>query len=271
MTAAEIKDLLLDAGLTAEQADAAIKNEKVNARAAALAQKKDYDAAMAKAAALEQSLTGPEGYETWYKKNYPAVQQLQTLVTKYTERYGSLDAPTNQPAAGGSGGGQSFDAAAVQRMVAEEANKLIQTQYAPRWTTLLKSSAAITERHMRNKRDTAIDWEKIDELAGKHGGDVQKAYEEYDRPAAEAAAAAKAAADKTELDKTVEKRARELAAQYASKGNFQGDPLSNGSAGLTHRAETKDPAAARSNRLADAIAAGTGKARTDIFSGGSVN
>src|SRR5690348_15066135 len=106
MTAKEMfKYLIDDAGLdeaTAKAVMAAAENEKVNKRTADYVQKREYEDLERKAAQLELSYNGTKdkpgalSYQQWYEKNFAAIQELQTRVAKYQERYGDLEAPVKE-------------------------------------------------------------------------------------------------------------------------------------------------------------------------------
>lgn len=200
MTAQEIFAYLTqDAGLDSVTADAIMKasaNEKVASRAAQLRQSSEFTSIEQRAQALEAKLKGTkeapgaEAYETWYRENWQHIQKLNTDAIAYRERYGELDAPKTPPAA------QVFDEAAIAKLV----DARIQSQYGPQWSSLLKGSGQIIERHMRGNRKDNLDWDKISEIAAAKGGDLNAAYEEWDKPAAEAA---RQAATEAEIERRV--------------------------------------------------------------------
>lgn len=209
MTAKETVAYLVEvAGLDEATAKALVENEKVQKRAADLVQKKEYEDLERKAAALELSYNGTKdkpgalSYQQWYEKNFQAIQDLQTQVTKYRERYGDLEAAPpaddkKKPAA------QSFTAEDVQKIV----NETIQSNYAPRWSDLLTGTGEIVQKHMFAGRKTPIDFKKLSEIAQTKGGDLNAAYDEYDRPEREAAAKAATEAEiKRRVDEEVQKR-----------------------------------------------------------------
>ncbi len=90
-------------------------------------------------------------------------------------------------------------------------NQVIQENYAPRWASLLKDTGTIVQKHLRAGRKTDIDFQKLEEIAAKKGGDLNAAYDEYDAPERELAA--KAATD-AEIDRRV---AEKLAAANTAK------------------------------------------------------
>lgn len=196
----------LDEATTKIIMDAA-KNEKVAAKAQLLKDQKEYES-------LVQELDGAAGkpgtraYAKWYQDNYATIQatvaaksDLEKKVTQYQERYGSLEAPTTPPK-----GTPVLDDDAITRLV----DQRIQTQYGPQWSTLLKSSGKLIERHLKAGRKTDIDWDKIAEVATTKNGDLVAAYDEWDKPEQEKSA--KAAEDvRVETRVQVELQKRQMA------------------------------------------------------------
>ncbi len=232
MTGKELFEYLTqDAGLDEATAKAVAANEKVGTKAAALVQKKEYDDLEAKAAALELTLNGTgkqmgaKAYQEWYQKNYPEIQKLQTAVATYKERYGDLDGAPPPDDKTKKGAGATFTAEDVQRMVAETIDK----NYAPRWSDLVTKSGTIVQKHMLAGRKNAIDFPKLAEIAATKGGDLEAAYDEYDRPEREAAS-------KATMDAEIERRVKEGVQKAQTQNLFpagaDGTP-SSGTPGIT--------------------------------------
>jgi len=243
MTAQELFNYLIgDAGLdeaTAKAVMAAASNEKVAAKAGTLKQQQEFDAIQAKTAELQAKLDGTKdkpgasAYEQWYQKNWASIQQLQQTVARYQERYGALDEGGAAGAGAGAAGAAGAGAAAGAKPMTKEeiatvVNEVIQGNYGPRWSTLLTSTGTILERHIRAGRKNPIDWQKLSQIAETKGGDVAAAYEEWDKPEAEASA-------KAAQDKEVERRVKEELAKRQTQAAFPAgaDATPSGSAGIT--------------------------------------
>jgi hypothetical protein len=232
-TAKELFTMLTqDAGLDEATAQAIMKaaeNEKVAQRAANLVQRQEYDSIATRAAALEKEATGAKVYQDWYAKNYPAIQKLQADALIYQERFGSLEEPAKTPPAKGAAQYSEED---VQRIV----TKTIQDNYAPRWSNLLVSTGTILEKHIRAGRKSNLDFKKLEEIAATKGGDLEAAYDEYDRPERELAAKESTEAEiKRRVDEEMAKR---RTAEFFPAG-ADATP-SSGSSGITrHSAEKK--------------------------------
>lgn len=204
--------LTQDAGLddaTAQAIMKAAENEKVAKKAADFVRMQEYKELETKAAELELSLNGngskpgSKTYEKWYADNYPAIVELQRKAQVYEERFGPLEAAAPKGGAPAGGGGATFKPEDIQKIV----NETIQQNYAPRWGALLTGTGEIVQRHIRNGRKTNIDFKKLEEIANTKNGDLLAAYEEYDRPEAEAAQkTAQEAEIKRRVDEEVAKR-----------------------------------------------------------------
>jgi hypothetical protein len=203
----EINDLIamLTEGLPAEnaaQVRAAMERDVVKSKVSGLRQQSEYQTLADQQARLQAELEGgpdkpgAKAYQKWYDENFAKIQQMQTAVAAYQEKYGSLEAPTTQQPQ--PGGGRVPTEEDIQRMV----DARIGNQYAPRWSNLLTDTGTIVQKHMFAGRKTPIDFGKLAEIAKNKNGDLQAAYDEWDKPERE-----KAEADAREKD--VEKRVQE--------------------------------------------------------------
>lgn len=237
MTGKELFDYLTqDAGLdeaTAKAMVTAASNEKVGVKAASLVQKQQYDELERRAAEIELAYNGngkklgAKAYQEWYDKNYTAVEALKAKAAQYEERYGSLEAPTggNPPGKPAAAAAATFTADDVQRMV----NDVIQKDYAPRWSNLLTSTGSIVQKHMFNGRKSEIDFKKLEEIAATKGGDLDAAYDEYDRPEREAAAKV---AEDTRVEGRVKEELQKRQTQSMFPAGAEGG-ASTGTSGIT--------------------------------------
>jgi len=246
MNAKELFEFLTnDAGLdqaTVQTIMAAAANEKVGAKAGTLKQQSEYDAIQQKMAALQADYEGStdkpgaKAYREWYQSNFPKIQSLQQQVSRYQERYGALDdagAPgTGAPVAPAAASGGTVNLSKEQ--IAQIVNETIQTQYGPRWSNLLTDTGTIVQRHMRAGRKTEIDFKKLGELAEAKGGNLMAAYEEWDRPEAEAT-------QKAQTEAEINRRVKEEVARRQTQAAFPAgaDATPSGSAGITRAAGEK--------------------------------
>lgn len=249
MTAQELFQYLtegagLDEATTKVIMDQVAKNEKVAGRAANFTQRSEYDSLATRAAALEKAATQAKVYEDWYGKNFAAIEALQKEALMYKERYGSLEDPTKgatPPAK------PAIDEAAVLAAI----DKRINEAYNPRWSAVVTGAGSVIEKHLRAKRDKEIDWAEVSKLAEGYGGDLNKAYEEWDKPEREKAT-------KASMDSEVERRVKEGIAKAQTASFFpagaEGSASSGGPAGLTKSQPKKEY-----NRDAVIQAAVTGK------------
>lgn len=212
MTAKErLNWLIEDAGFDEATAKAILANEKLAKKAGALVQQEEYAELERKAAELELSYNGTKdkpgakAYQDWYAANFNKVKEYETALVQYKERFGDL---TAAPPADDK---KKAPVQLSQDDIDKRVNEVIQQNYAPRWASLLKDTGTIVQKHLRAGRKTDIDFQKLEEIAAKKGGDLNAAYDEYDAPEREAAA--KAATD-AEIDRRV---AEKLAAANTSK------------------------------------------------------
>jgi hypothetical protein len=216
MTKKELLDYLTD-GLDDEQAKAvrdAFKVGKVAERAETLRAAKEYDDLAARETALKAELEGgPEkpgakAYREWYEKNYAAVVKLQQDKTELEAKLAAGGAAPADPAKPPVLTGLSKDD--IERMV----DARIQGGYAGRWGDLVTGGMSVVQKHILAGRKNAIDVAKLAKLAEANGGDLDKAYDEYDKPEREAAA-------KIAQDKLVEQRVND---ELMKRGAHTGYP-----------------------------------------------
>lgn len=217
MTAKELFEYLTqDAGFdeaTSKAIMAAAGNEKVAKRAGDFVQQKEYNDLEQRAARLELSYNGTKdkpgakAYEEWYSKNAAAIQKLQQDVARYQERYGALDDPSGNFDRGKGGEVKPAGGTMTKEEIAATVREVISGGYDAQWSNLITGAGTILEKHLRSKRDNPIDWNKLGELAKAKNGDLTAAYDEWDKPAAEAASKAATEAEiKRRVDEEVAKR-----------------------------------------------------------------
>ncbi len=194
----------------------AFKNSVAASRAEQFKGASEWDALAKREADLKAELEGgpdkpgAKAYQDWYAKNYPAVQKLMAdkaeLEAKLATGGGDKkvdDKKVDDKALAG------LSAADVQRLVDER----IQGGYADRWSNLLTGMGSIVQKHMFAGRKSPIDMKKLAELAQTKGGDLDQAYDEYDKPEREAAQAAA-------TEKLIAQRVNDELAKRGAHANF---------------------------------------------------
>jgi hypothetical protein len=230
MDTSELIAMLTD-GLTAEQAApviAAIQRDAVKSKVAAVKAEKEYNELVTREAALKTELEGAgEGklgtraYKEWYDKNITAVQKLQEDYAKYEAKYGKLDAPTTTT---------TTTTTPPQAPTKEETERLLddrfKTQYADRLANALFQSNAIMQKHSLAGRKTMIPFNDLAKTAqDKFQGNMEAAYDEWDKPERDKAAEA---STKAEIDRRVaeELQKRQVSTQFPGGADMTPSSLS---------------------------------------------
>lgn len=235
--------LLIDTlteGLPAEQAavvKAAIEREAVKTKAAGWKQQNEYDAIQQRASELQAALEGSEGkpgaktYQEWYQNNYQAISDLQKRAKAYEDKYGSLENPTTNS--------QQGQAPPVKQYSQEDIDKLvdarIQSTYVPAWSKTILAQNKIMQKHLLNKRTAEVDLDALAKMANdKYQGNLEMAYDEWDKPEREKE-------QKAKQDAEVERRVKERLQQERAKVTFPGQSANEPSGALASRTkeETK--------------------------------
>lgn len=193
-----VDELIANLELDKETADlvrAKVKAEKVASIKAA----KELEDLQRRSQELEAELVGDgkkgaRNYKQWYDENFPKIQKLQSDYAKYVERYGAID-PTTQPT--------TQPTTTNPSSVTKEDFDKTMSGFTGQWSSLLKGSGKILERHIRSGRTNEIDWDKLSEIAATKGGDLIAAYDEWDKPEREKS---DRAAREKEINAEVEKR-----------------------------------------------------------------
>lgn len=214
----EVNELVayLTEGLTAEEAAVvrkSVERDNVKSKVSGLKQQSEFDALQARAQALQEAMDGgpnkpgAKAYQEWYDKNYAAVQKLQADNQKYQEKYGTLEAPKAAPAEA-----PVMTKEDIQRMVDER----WQGAHVATVATGMKKFGNVIQRHIMSGRKTPLDIEALDKLMGEKGLDIEKAYEEYDKPEREKEQ--KAAAE-AEIERRVAERIQQENSRRAQHGS----------------------------------------------------
>jgi len=203
-----------------ESIQAAFKNSVVASRAESLKAAKEYDDLAAREAALKTELEGTaevpgtKAYAQWYAENFPKVRKLMADKAALEAKYGTLEAPkdptVNPPKPNDS---NAPPVGATKAEVQAWVDERIQGGYADRWSNLLTGMGSIVQKHMFAGRKTPIDMKKLAELAQAQGGDLDRAYDEYDRPEREAQA-------KIDEEKRINQRVNEELQKRGAHSNF---------------------------------------------------
>ncbi len=204
-----------------ESIQAAFKNSVVASRAEQLKGAKEWDDLAAREVALKAELEGgpdkpgAKAYQEWYAKNYPAVQKLMQDKAELEAKLAGqappagdkkVDTPSAKTIANMTQ--EEFD-----QMVEKRVDSRIQGGYADRWSNLLTGMGSIVQKHMFAGRKTPIDMKKLAELAAAQGGDLDRAYDEYDKPEREIAA-------KADEEKRINQRVNEELQKRGAHANF---------------------------------------------------
>jgi hypothetical protein len=229
----EINDLIamLTEGYTAEQAapiKAAIEREAVKAKIATLKGQAEFDGILGERQRLAAELEGVNGqpgsraYKDWYEKNWEQVQVNDRAIQAFDSRYGKgafaraveASAPTPAPAAPAGGGGGTYTDQQLRAMVAEEAGKYVRDVFGNQWSNILVNTGNLMQKHMLAGRKSPIDLDAVAKIAkDKYQGDLNLAYDEYDRPEREKEA-------KVAEDSRVEQRVKEELQKRGAPSHF---------------------------------------------------
>ena len=264
----EINDLIsmLTDGLPADQAAivrAAVERDAVKAKAAGLKQQSEFDALQARITAFQQELedqgtpgqqgykAGAKTYQKWYTDNYPAIQKLDADLKAYKDKYGTLENPKGTPTTTTTTteGAKVYTQAEIDAMV----DARIQQQYAPRWSDLLVNTGTLLQKHLKAGRSNSLDFKVIGDLAqSKYAGNLELAYDEWDKPEREKAA-------KEAEDKRIEARVQEELQKRGATMNFpSGGDMGPSSLSAHTKADIDkyDPVAAKNELAATWMKAG---------------
>ncbi len=233
----EISELIQWAteGLDAKDAEVvkkAMEREVVKSKAAGLKAQSEFDAIIAERAALQEELAGnptekkvgTREYKNWYEKNAAKAIENDKKIQEFDTKHGegsfakalSGELPVGAPPvvagtplseaqiqalvdAKVAGFKPTLPEADIQKMVDDRFNK----QYAPTTANTVVSVANLMQKHMLAGRKTPIDFNKLATMANeKYAGNVDQAYDEWDKPEREKLAAA-------DLEATIERRVNE--------------------------------------------------------------
>lgn len=217
----DINDLIamVTEGLPAEEAakvKAAIERDSVKSKVVTLKAQGEYAALVQKEQELQAALDGgpnkpgAKAYQEWYEKNFAQVQALQVERDAYVKKHGPLEGgtpPNPNPATPPT----TYTEADIQRMV----DARIQGTYAPKWSELLTGTGSIVQRHMFAGRKAPIDFKAISDLAPKYGGNLEQAYDEWDKPERDKVQAA-------DTEKEIERRVKDEVAKRSVQQQFPG-------------------------------------------------
>jgi len=222
---------------------AALMRDVVKTKAAGIKAQKEYEAIEQRANSLQVELEGgpqkpgAKAYQEWYTKNQKAIENQSAAITAYDKKYG--DGSFFKAAEKGFGteanpnpnpnpNPAQLSTDDVKRLVEES----IQGKYSPRWSDLLTTTGTLVQKHMFAGRKTPIDFSKLGELATtKYGGNLEMAYDEWDKPEREKSAA-------EEETKRVNKRVEEELQKRGANQFPSGADMSSGTLATKPKAET---------------------------------
>lgn len=225
----EIQELvtLLTEGLPPEDSAkvrAAIERENTKARIAALKTQKDYEALQTQAAKVEElereldyidPQGNPRGYRAWYQRYKDEVFADNKLKREFNAKYGEgalekaiagqfSGAPTPSPQAGGGW---------TKEDLIRDMTSIIQERFAPMVIDAIATGQNLTQRHLLAGRKSVADIKSLSEMARtRFDGDLNRAYDEWDKPERERLAKEAVEKDKKDREEEIQRRvAEELA------------------------------------------------------------
>jgi hypothetical protein len=264
----DINDLIaiLTEGYSAEQAApirAAIEREAVKAKIQTLRSQTEFDGIAQERQRLEAELAGVNGqpgsraYKEWYEKNWEQVRVNDQAIQAFDAKYGKGSfaravqaeaAPTPAPAPAGAGGGGGYTEQQVRAIAQEESLKYFRDVLGNQLGNMLVNTSNLTQKHLLAGRKTLLNMDEVAKIArDKYQGDLNLAYDEYDRPEREKA-------DKAAQDALVEQRVKEELQKRGASTHFpRGADLTPSALSQRTKAETdKFDRTALKNDLANA-------------------
>ncbi len=221
---------------------AAVNRESVKAGISGYKAKTEFDTLMAERTRLAEELEGNDAvpgsrkYKAWYEKNAAAAIENDNKIREFDTKHGAGafakalagELPANPAAT------TTMTAADIQALIdakvktgvqasPDDIQKLIdkrfQEQYAPSTANTVVTAARLMQKHIRNKRDSDIDFDSLAKLANeKFAGNMEQAYDEWDKPEREKiATASKAAEIKAAVDAERQKWDDERLRENANK------------------------------------------------------
>lgn len=199
MTTEDLEQMLTD-GLSPEQAAPirdAIRRESVKSRVSTLKQEREYNEIVAQQQSLQRelegapdkSVVGARAYQKWYNENYTAAVRNAEQLQKYVAKYGADPDAAPGPQA-------TVDVDSIMRRVRDE----VLPNYAPASAvvTAQAQQMKILQKHMFAGRKNPIDVDVLMRTAGeKYQGNLEQAYDEWDKPEREKAETASRDAEVT--------------------------------------------------------------------------
>lgn len=167
----------------------------------------EYEALAAEKEKYSQAVND---WQSWHERNRPVIDANLQALTAYKERYGDLTQPDKASPAAPSREDYDKLTQELQTLKASTGNLV------PQVSGVFGAAQKLMWKHLKAGRETDFDLNAITDIASKkYGGNIESAYDEWDRPEAEKAR------QKAE-DARVEKRAKELMAQRESQRAFPG-------------------------------------------------
>lgn len=216
----------------AAEVRAAVLRDGVKSKVGGLKLQAEWDTLNAQVTQFREELEGAQNnlgaraYREWYTENYPRIEQLQREYNELVKKSGGNPPPNPNPGAPPQGG-LNLTPEELDKRVQTAANKLIQETYAPMWSSNVSVTSKLVQRHMRKGRTTDLDMDAISKIAvEKHSGNLEAAYDEWDKPEAEKDA--KAAFDKAVADGVAEEmKKRNVPAAFPGGADLSPSTLSS--------------------------------------------
>jgi hypothetical protein len=187
----------------------AVDRDLVKAKVAELKSHDEYQALVTELEG-ENGRPGARNFQTWYNDNFDKIGTIareNQELKLYRDRYGSLESP-KQPVVQ-----QQQPPVQAPGISREEVGTLIQQAlqqtYAPQWGNIISTTGSIMQKHLLKGRKNTIDFNNLGEIAKKYSGNLEAAYEEWDKPEQEKQA-------KADMETEIERRVKEKVQQLRS-------------------------------------------------------
>lgn len=213
-----------------------VLRDSVKTKAAGLKAETEFNRVMSERLALQQELegdgtankSGARAYQQWYEKNSAAILANDKKIQDFDAKWGTGafaktaagELPAAQPTATTATiedlqklvDARFAAAPQVGKMTDEEIQRIVdkrfQEQYAPSTANTVVTAGHLLQKHMFAGRKTPIDFNALAKLANeKHGGNMDNAYDEWDKPERDRLAAASTEAEiQRRVDEEIQKR-----------------------------------------------------------------
>lgn len=181
----------------------------------------------------------PVGYRSWYQKYGNAAVKYLNLVSEFEGKHG---AGSFEKTLNGQPPETKVDTKTGITMTEDDIRRIQQDNWtknqAPVVASAVTSVSKILQRHLRNKRENDVDFEALGKLANeKYGGNMEAAYDEYDKPEREKLAEVAAKKAETDREAEIQRRVKEEM-QKLNAGQYFPTNFSAGPSVMTERTKS---------------------------------